>query len=466
MSYYKHTLRKLFLAIILPFFLQSYQFHDFQIEESSKRLKCQKLTPIEINQIVSSAKVNKNFIISLKDCYRKNRTLFSKLMEIKPSYLKYAGDEIKSDRKFLEPFLIRYPEIFKYTSYDIRADKIFIKKVTTSYPGYLQYAATEIKDNTILMMELVENNPRNFPYASYRLRDNFEMAMLAVSQNGLMFDYISKRLKKDKKIALAAVNSNAESLKFFSKEMKEDEDIKKIVNNYNDKYLKNLPYFLEKNYGAVDDSVLYKNGYRIINYKKLFPKKNIIDEVYKIKWIVKEDVNSNFHYEIKSVKNDHFGWKNDFFKYEGLYDQVKEFLLKNKIDENTTTKLTLTSLWELDDKGEVVAFSLYMLRGLRDKYQNPNFINVVSFTAIASKKEKDWVITNVQGIFDADVYMQINFKNGHRKYQIWDLYQDSDKDKVKKIIFRVEDDNSEHFKVFAQQPSGHFARVFKGGGYY
>jgi predicted DNA-binding protein (UPF0278 family) len=457
--------KNLAFIIILCFFTQSYQSHDFQDEKISKENKCKKITPTEIDSIADSAKINKNFIISLKNCYRNNKILFSRLLEINASYLKYAGKEVKNDRKFLEPFLIRHPEIFQYTAYKIKSDKIFIEKITTSYPGYLQYASAEIKDNKILMTKFIRNNPRNFAYVSDRLKDDFDLTMLAVSNNGSMIKYSSQRLKKNKKIALEAIRSNVSVIEFLSKKIKNDDDIKKIIANNDRKYLENLPVFLKKNYGIVDDSMSYRNGYRITNYKKFFPKQNIIDEVYKIKWFVKEDINSNFYYEIKSIKNNHFGWKNDFFKYEGLYDEVTEFLLNNKIDENTITKLTLTSLWELDGTGNTVAFNLYMLRDLRDKYKNPNFINVVSLTAIAHKKGKNWIITNIQGIFDSDVYMQINFKNGHRKYQIWDLYESNKSDKVKKIIFRVEDDNSEHFKVFTQQPSGHFARVFKGGGY-
>lgn len=457
--------KKLFLTILLSFFTQSYQFHDFRDEETPSKTQCQKLTAVEINSIVASAKINKNFIISLKDCYRNNRSLFAKLMKINPSYLKYAGEKIKSDRRLLEPFLLRYPKIFQHTAYNIRSDKIFIKKITTSYPHYLQYAATEIKDNKLFILKLINNNPQIFPYVSYRLKDDAEVAMIAVSQDGSMAEYVSQKLKNNKKIAVAAVKSNIKSVKFLSKKIQDDADIKKIVNGYNDKYLKDLPSFLKKNYGIVDKSISYKKGYRIINYKKLHPNQNLIDEIYKIKWIVKENIDSTFHYKIKSIKNNHFGWKNEFFKYEGLYETVSKFLSKNNIDENTISKLTLTSLWELDDRGNTVAFNLYMLRDLHDKYKDSNFINVVSFTAIAQKKQKDWIITKVQGIFDSDIYMQINFKNGHQKYQIWDLYQSDKDDKIKKIIFLVEGDNSEHFEIFAQQPSGHFALVFQGGGY-
>jgi len=163
--------------------------------------------------------------------------------------------------------------------------------------------------------------------------------------------------------------------------------------------------------------------------------------------------------------NSYAGWKKSFKKYPLLVKQVEEILLKNRVDQNTIDSLTVTSLWKISPDSRVLAFDLYLLRSVNDIYHKSNFANVTSLSIIAKKDNKKWLITIVDAIFDVDIEMDVRFRNGHAKYQIWDLYESFYDDSYLKVLYKVEGKDEEYFELFVEQPNGKYVSVYKGGGY-
>src|SRR5690606_2575351 len=120
---------------------------------------------------------------------------------------------------------------------------------------------------------------------------------------------------------------------------------------------------------------------------------------------------------------DYISWKSDFKKYPELIKQIEEIFRQNQVDENTVDYLSTNYLWEVSRKPEILVFNLYLLREVEDRFLRPNFANVTEFTAIAYKTKKEWLITIVNSIFDVDMEMDVRFKNGHKRYIIWDFYK-------------------------------------------
>jgi len=90
-----------------------------------------------------------------------------------------------------------------------------------------------------------------------------------------------------------------------------------------------------------------------------------------------------------------------------------------------------------------------------------DFANVTSFTAIMQKSKNKWKTTVVQVIFDSEVKMDIAFKDGHKKFDLWDLYLVDKKDKNPKVIFKTEERFREFFEIFEEQNGGKYHAVYK-----
>jgi hypothetical protein len=337
-----------------------------------------------------------------------------------------------------------------------------------SYLEIMQYVSPKLLNNKIFMTKMIGMHPRNFIYASERLQGDKPLVLLAVKQNGKMLEYASDSMKKDEEVVKAAVSAYTKSIRFASKKLQETKEIKDIAASINYDYLDGLDSFLKENYGGLPVGPSGGRGYRIVNRGQFFDDYQMIDRPYDLKWEVVRGLfgRETNEYKLDASKQKVGGWRFEFTDYPGLADKIEEVLTNNGLlDENTIDALSLTSLWELNDDLNAVAFDLYLVRDIRDQYLEPNFANVVELSAIAKKVGDRWVVTIVNALFDADIKMNIAYKNGHKKFIIWDLYQVSPDDDKIKVIYKVEGLDAEGFEIFAQQPSGKFSSIYKGGGY-
>jgi hypothetical protein len=344
-------------------------------------------------------------------------------------------------------------------------------KMAKIYPEALKYGSTQLIDNKRFMTKMIEINPKNFVYASPRLQDDKDVVLLTIKSNGKMLKFVSDRLQDDKEIVIEAIKSFSLASKFASPRLQKDPEIIKMTKKNDYKFLENFDQFLKENYGGLGVGPEGVRGYHIVNIAKFFPEKQKIYQPYISKWerVYKNGLETK-DLKLSATSTQVIGWKDVFQDYPELIKAVENIFITNQVDANTIDALNAVSFWEVSQKPRVVAFDLYLLREIDNKYLSSDVSNVVSLSAIArwknSKgKHKEWEINVVESTFDADLKMSVAYKNGHKRYKIWDIYQVNKKDKNPKILFKVEDKDGEYFDLFAKQSNDRYASIYKGGGY-
>ena len=66
----------------------------------------------------------------------------------------------------------------------------------------------------------------------------------------------------------------------------------------------------------------------------------------------------------------------------------------------------------------------------------------------------------IEAIFDSETKVDSIYRNGHKKYILWDLFKTNKNDKNPKIIFKVEDAMIDYFEVFARQNNQKYRIIF------
>lgn len=476
--------RQNFLITLFGFLIfSSHQLYADVANDSQSILACD-LSQEEVNFLLKQVQDdNKTAISTLSECKKANRQLFAQIIDTDPSYFEFAASNLRDDEVFISKFVAQNPEILEYISDRLKSDQYFMSKMMRNYPDALKYSSPKLADNKGFMMKTIAINPRNFSYASDRLQDDEEVALLAVKTSGKMLKFASDRLQNNEKVVRQAIESYSLALNFASERLQKDRQMQKLSakNNYN--FLKNFDTFLKENYGGLPVGPEGSRGYSIVNMAKLFPDKQIVYRPYLTKWerVYKNGVETD-QLRLVAQNPDHSGWKDDFRDYPQLISEIENIFLINNVDQNTIDSLNTISLWQISDHPRVLVFDLYLLRSIDNKYLKAGFANVTSLTAVAREKvvekrskkrvkkkgeakNRQWEISVIDDVFDSDLAMDLSYKNGHKRYKIWDVYQASDHDKNSKVLFKVEDKNSEYFELFAKQLNDRYATIYRGGGY-
>ena len=71
-----------------------------------------------------------------------------------------------------------------------------------------------------------------------------------------------------------------------------------------------------------------------------------------------------------------------------------------------------------------------------------------------------WNLSVIETIFDSEIKMSETFKNGHKKYVLWDLFKTSKTDKNPLLIFLVEDEFYDYLEIYARQKNHKYKLIF------
>ena len=457
----------IFLFIASLFSISLYPLYNSYSKDNLTTLSCD-ISPQESTYLLNQIRLdNKMPIKAMDDCKKNNRHFIAKVIDMNPNYFEFASDALRDDEVFISKFVAINPQILKYISERLSNDKFFMLKMAAIYPEAIQYASAQLTDNKNFMIKMIELNPKNFSYASERIQNDKEAALLAVRKNGKMLRFASEKLQDDREIVIEAIKSYNLAINFASEKLRNDPKIKKIASEIDYSFLTNFDQFLRENYGGLGVGPDGYRGYHIVNMAKNFPEKRIIYQPYLTKWqrVYQNGVEMT-ELKLSSKINTTNDWKSVFSKYRGLSKEVEKIFSNNKVDDNTVDALNLVSFWVISKKPRIVAFNLYLLRPIDNAYLDANVANIVSMTAIAKENQnKEWQISVVDAIFDADLKMSVDYKSGHKIYKIWDVYQINKNDQNFKILFKVEDKDGEYFDLFAKQLNGRYVSIHKGGGY-
>ncbi|MCE3254613.1 MAG: hypothetical protein K0R25_107 [Rickettsiaceae bacterium] len=459
---------------IFPYLLILFIFLPLHNSYSKKPEPVQacEISAEEINYLLEQVKLdNKPAIRAMDECKKSNRSLFARIIDINPSYFEFASPSLRDEEIFISKFAAINPEILKYISPRLASDRFFMFKMSNIYPDAMDYASSKLSNNRDFMIQMIKINPKNFAYSSDRLQDDEEVALLAVEKSGKMLKFASTRLQNNKKLVTEAIKSYSLAINFASEELQKNPQIKKLSTQGNYGFIGELDSFLRKNYGGLTVGPGGSRGYHIVNMAKNYPKKQLIYNPYITKWeqVYKNGVATD-EVRLINTSDNEGGWKLDFAKYPELIKSIEDIFITNQVDQNTIDDLNTVSLWEISDKPKVVAFELYLLRKIENNYLKASVSNVTALTAIAKenigkKGDRKWEISIADAIFDADLKMNVSYQSGHRRYKIWDIYSFEKQDKHPKILFKVEDKDSEYFDLFAKQLNDRYASIYKGGGY-
>ena len=411
-------------------------------------------------------KKNQNAIKDLPECFRRDRTLILKAVLLDYEQFQYADDSLREDAVFVERLLKISPETLKFAAPELRSSQAFMEKATYLSRDSLQYASWSLLDNKLFMKRMIAIDSRNYKFASDRLKEIPEIAADAFEDNGLLLEFAPPKIRADKKLVKIAVRSNTKSFAFVADELKKDKELQKLAQQKTSiKSQESLKKFLQENYTGIHDK---KNlGKVFVGKAKFFEKNKIIDRNYVTKWqrslnfynIEGGHVAEDARLIAADSRNHQISWREDFKKYPDLTKKIEKFFLKHNVAANTIENLSTTYLWRVKNKSLTLAFNLYLLRDSTDDILGPDFANITSLSAIAQKRGKKWEMTILQVIFDSEIKVEVAYENGHRHYELWDLYKVNKNDKNPKIIFKIHDRFGEHLEVFEEQIGGKYQMV-------
>ena len=417
------------------------------------------------NQILTEVR-NKNpdYIKNILDCLKLDRRLIFQVSLIDPSQFQYASDILKEDENFVYRLIKISPEVLKYASPKLLSDQSFMERSIYLSRDSLQYADSRLLNNKIFMKKMIIADSKNYIFASNRLKEMPEYAEIALRDNGLLLEFAPEKIKSDKKFVTIALKSNYAAMKFAREELKKDKALQKYTAEKSSiKSEKDLHKSLQKNY--IDGSNKKNVGNVISGRMKFFSKSEIIDRNYITKWQKIYNYNGPMPSEKMRLisadsRNYPTAWKEDFRKYPGLVKKIESFFLNRQIDQNTIDSLSTTYLWKVKSNPQTLVFNLYLLRDSKDAELGSDFADITSLTAIVQKQKNTWQMSVVEVIFDSDVKVDLAYAQGHKSYDLWDLYVVNKDDRNPKILFRVEDKFADKFEIFEEQNNGKYQMVY------
>lgn len=409
---------------------------------------------------------NKNVIKNLPECFRKDRRLILKAVMIDPMQFEFATDPLKKDENFLRKLIKANPAILQFADLSVLSDKIFMERAAYLHRDVLKYGAASLTDNKPFMKKMIDFDSRNYIFASRRIQSMPEIAAMALKDDGSLIENAPYSIKSNSKLARIAINSDRKSFKFLSKSLQKDDKLWSM--SQKDPYLSNMPSrtemkeFLYKNYTQQRSQ---KNvGQEITNKAKFAKDAFLINRQYITKWQggFWNTVSNQHDLHLVTAKHRNYksSWKEDLAAYPELIKKVEKFFKKRSVNDGVIESLRLVDLVLVKNKPETIAFSLYLLRDSINAKLGADFSAVTSLVAISQKRNGKWNLSVAEVIFDSEVQVSPAYKNGHKRYILWDLFYANKNDKNPKIIFKIEDRNREIFEIYGEVQGGKYRKIY------
>jgi hypothetical protein len=416
----------------------------------------------KIADLIFDISQDNKLINNLTRCQKRSKFLFSTLINnIDPHYIKYADQSLKSNPLFFIKFLPLDYKIIKYAANNLKRNKEFILNAIKSNIEILQYVDPILLDNKEFAKKLINLNPKSYLYLSYKLQMDLDLAIMALKYNSDIFSNIPEKLRSSDEIIEKALISNPFNYQLLSiSEQEKDwvQELKILPDPDQSLFFKK---YLQQEYANSEIGMNIFKGYKIAYQAKNYANNRVFFQNYPVKWKKYPQINDQFGYKISNDINSQNNWQDKFAQYSGLSQKITEFL-SQKISNFTINSMQPISIWEISD--QEVIFNLYSIRKIIDEEVSEEIINVSSLTAIAIWENDQWRLNIVDGIYDSNIKTNIAYKNGHKRFYIWDLYEDEEYNVA--IIFKIEDEYSEYFKIYQEDLMGNFKEFYQLGGYY
>ncbi len=451
---------KIFRFAFLIFFINS----KFALSDDNFCTNKQKYYNAILNEV---SKNNPEVINNLPECLKLDRKLMFKTILIDPKQFQNTSDILHQDKVFIKRAVKASPEVLKYCAPEIKSDQYFMEDLIYINRDTLKYSSWSLLDNKSFMKKMVDLDSENYRFASDRLKSMTEFAEIALHDNGDLLEFATPNVKSSKEYVKIAINSSRNAIKYAHQAIASDPEFIKLATNSNPIPSKELiEKYLEENY-YVNHPKKYL-GKIIANQGKFFKENILINRNYIVKWNKKFNIDKiqfgEFEEEWKlfPIKNRNFNyiWRDELKSYNELSEKIEKFFRKRRITNETIDNLSLTYLWEIKKDPLTIAFNLYDFYPATDIDFSSDFSNLSSLTAIAQYRDNKWVISVIEVIFNREIKIDPLFKNGHKKYILWDLYKSKNDDSNPKLIYKVEDIVGDYFEIYEEQNNGKYRLVY------
>lgn len=444
-----------------------------------------------------------------------NKPFMTKMIEFDSQNYKFASDRLRSSLELAEIAFKDNGLMLKYAPYPLKNDEKFVKLAIESDARALEFASKKLREDKKLI-ELANDQNQNidleklkqFIFKHYYQKSNkknlddeiVNQAKFHSKKQIFNRNFITKWQKKLGEIDPVHRNFkeewkliNAESKNYqnnFKEDLKNYPKLIEKITNFLTKHrvdintIDNLkttflwkvsdkPLTLAFNIYFLRDSADNDLGSEFANITSLTiiasdnskpTEKNNNSEK-------KLENNNNQQQDINDIDN------NKTFNYQKLFelianqDQTRSNYNNEDDfeDEEEISKIALTAEENQEDdivndqkksdKEPKKDSQANTKKPEKKKTTNPKKSNKIA-NEIKENKDTKWSLSVIEAIFDSETKVDSIYRNGHKKYILWDLFKSEKNDKNPKIIFKVEDAMNDYFEVFARQNNGKYKIIF------
>ena len=420
--------------------LNSFEFASKKLknEEDFKKLAEQQNLKIDLEKLEEFIKRNyliKNPQRNLQDLIANQGKFYGKRQIFNRNYLtkwqKKIGDA--------DPVLRNYQEEFKMIAVDTRNFQTNFKGDLKNFPQLTNKIIRFLKkhrvdDNTIDNLKItylwkISEKPLTFAMNLYFLRDSSDLDMGSDFANISSLTIIVSNISKSKE--------NNDSEEFTTKDNQNSDSLNKLTKNNknlsNKKTKKTVNRELRSVYELKEDNS--KETEEIAQENQATNEKDSeINQDEEDQEIIDLADNSQQLIFDEDIQIDELNPQSQDD------DQESDKKIKKNKDQKNTKSKKLSK----NKKDEVAE---------KNNQKKPKLV-------ILENKNSRWNLSVVEAIFDSETRMDPTFRNGHKRYVLWDLYKAEKNDKNPKLIYRIEDQIQDYFIVFARQKNDKYQQIF------
>ena len=477
---------------------------------------CKKANRQFFSQIIE---INPDYFRFADESLKNDQFFVSQIALANLEIFKHTAKKLKSDPFFMEKIVRSHPEAMKYADDKLKDGKSFMKKMIAINPKHFVFASQKLHNNKKLALMAINKDGMMLEFASKRLQNDKEVVVAALKANNLAIEFVSEDLMQDEEIQQLA-ESNVDFLEDFDTILKENYaglavgvngargyKIINLAKNFDNSQLIYRP-FTTKWQQIIEDyretaqvefitKKKIKKSWKddLVNYPELVKQieeiflkqkidQNTIDNLQIISlWQVQKEPETlaiNL-YLIRGAKSQYL--KDQIANVNSLTliarnvsnleeEEQEEDMVKEDSAAKTNTNQKSTAIGEIAEEITEAISNIIPLAKEKEEVKNEEKnqehkeVEESTIEAKENPPTNQWKITVINANFDANLKMDLAFKNGHKRYEIWDLFKVNAEDENPKIILRIEDKNSEYFEVYSKQINNGYALIYQGGGNY
>ena len=453
----------------------------------------------DINFIKRLVKINPKIIQLCAPEVRKDPYFMEEMTYINRDALRFAGWSLLDDKPFMTKMIDFDSQNYQYASDRIRSIPEIAQMAIRDNGMILKYAPFTLKNDEEIVKKAIDADISSLQFASKKLREKPELIALAQNDKKNLDDRIVNQGKFHQKRIL--INHN-----YLTKWQKRFGEVDPVFHNYKEEW--RLISVDSRNYQTnfKEDLKAYP---KLVNKIVKFLKKHRIDDntidnlkttflwkisdkpltlafnLYFLRDSSDADLGANFANitSLTAIVRDTSKPLNKNNKKQDIAKNIKDDKNTEQLTtltDNTNNSLTNNSnqddeVLDLDaqqeeeiilsdeenqedeeDKKDIKKDAKKTKKknaqkAKEDKKSKEKIKAKNTKNKILESENANWNLSVIETIFDSEIKLSETYKNGHKRYILWDLFKLDKKDKNPLLIFVVEDEFKNYFEIYAPQ---------------